>query len=474
MDNTDLMTKLTKIVATIGPATDTEEILADLLKAGMNIARFNTKHSTPEWHEERINRVQIASEKTGIPVGVLLDLQGPEVRIDVPGEQSFGVKQDDIVTFSSNVQSGADNLIIIPQNVIETMSEDNLVLLDDGACEFIISKKGKDYFEATVIHDCKIGHRKTMNTPGVILDMPSLTERDLNYLDGVNLKNVDFVGLSFVRDKQDIDILKAELKKRGSEAQIIAKIENQAAIDNLDEIIENSDVVMVARGDLGVEVAFQELTHWQKVMIEKCRLAAKPVITATQMLKSMVTNPRPTRAEVSDVAHAIYDGTDAVMLSEETTIGEYPVRAVEVQAKIAEYNEPLTDCPITLGVDVTITEALTRSAFELLSHSQLNIEKIVCLSESGRTARLISRLRPKIEIVAVTTRDDTYRELNVSYGVAPHLVHVGHETKVTPEALTSFLKTEKIVRAGETILLIHGNGWKASGLNHTMSVVKIQ
>ncbi len=467
------MNKLTKIVATIGPATDSEEILADLLKAGMNIARFNTKHSTPEWHDERIKRVHAASQQTGIPMGVLLDLQGPEVRIDVPGEQSFSVKQDEIVTFSSDPQSGADNLVIIPQNVIETLSVDNLVLLDDGACEFVISKKGKNYLEATVVHDCKIGHRKTMNTPGVILDMPSLTDRDMSYLDGVDLKNVDFVGLSFVRDKADIDILKAELKKRNSDAKIIAKIENQAAIDNLDEIIENSDVIMVARGDLGVEVAFQELTHWQKVMIEKCRIAAKPVITATQMLKSMVTNPRPTRAEVSDVAHAIYDGTDAVMLSEETTIGEYPVRAVEVQAKIAEYNEPLTDCPLALGVDETITEALTRSAYDLLSHSHLNISKIVCLSESGRTARLMSRLRPKIEIVAVTTSQDTHDELNVSYGVEPHLVHVDHRTNVTPEELVEFLKDEQVVKAGETILLIHGNGWKASGLNHTMSVIRV-
>ncbi len=468
------MNKHTKIVATIGPATDSVEILAEMLLAGMNIARFNTKHSTPEWHDERIKRAKQASKQTGLPVGILLDLQGPEVRIDLPGEQAFSVEKNEIVNFTSDIKSSKDNLIFIPQNVVETMSVEDLVLLDDGACEFIIVKKGEDYFEAKAIHNCKIGHRKTMNTPGVILDMPSLTDRDMTYLDGVDLDNIDFVGLSFVRDKEDIDILRKALADRNCNAKIIAKIENQAALDNLDEIIENSEVIMIARGDLGVEVAYQELTHWQKVMIDKCRKAAKPVITATQMLKSMVKNPRPTRAEVSDVAHAIYDGTDAVMLSEETTIGEYPVRAIATQATIANYNEPLTNVSQHDEKDEDSTMAITHSAYNLLENCALEIDKVVCLTESGRTARLISKFRCNTPITAVTSTKETYNELNLSFGVTPYLVEMKNGGQITAEELIALLKKEDVVTKGERILLIHGRQWRASGFTNTLSLIDIE
>jgi pyruvate kinase len=468
------MKKNTKIVATIGPATESKEVLAQLIKAGMNIARFNTKHSTPKWHNDRIKRVREVSEELNTPVGVLLDLQGPEVRINLPGEEAFMVEEKEIVTFTSNQESTVNKIAFIPQDVVESMSKGDLVLLDDGSCEFTIVKKGKDYFEAKALHECKVGHRKTMNTPGVILDMPSLTDRDLEYINGIDSELIDYVGLSFVRDANDIKKLKSVLEKRGAKSRIVAKVENQAAIDNLDDIIEVSDAVMIARGDLGVEVAFEQLVKWQHIMIAKCRQATKPVITATQMLKSMVDNPRPTRAEVSDVAHAIYDGTDAVMLSEETTIGEYPVRAVETQAKIAEFNEPLTSEEFVCNRNNDKVSAIVRLIADVVKNESLKIDRVVVLTETGRTARLLSRFRPKIAIDAVTSTELTYRTLSLSYGVKSHILKMIEGADLGVDELVKELKKAEIINKGERIVMVHGKHWKKSGFTNTLSLLDVK
>jgi pyruvate kinase len=468
------MKKNTKIVATIGPVTESKEVLTSLVKAGMNIARFNTKHSTPEWHNDRIKRVREVSIELKAPVGVLLDLQGPEVRINLPGEESFEIKTKELLTFTSNQASTANKIAFVPQNVIESMSVDDLVLLDDGSCEFTIVKKGKDYFEAEAIHECSVGHRKTMNTPGVILDMPSLTDRDLDYLNGIDSDLIDYVGLSFVRDAQDIKDLQKALDKIKSKSKIVAKIENQAAIDNLDEIIEISDAVMIARGDLGVEVAFEQLVKWQHVIIAKCRQAGKPVITATQMLKSMVDNPRPTRAEVSDVAHAIYDGTDAVMLSEETTIGDYPVRAVATQAKIANFNEPLRSDDFVPERGNDKSTALARLVADVVKNDSLKIDKVVVLTETGRTVQLLSRFRPSVTIHAVTSTELTYRTLALSYGVKSHIVDIVEGATLTVDELVPHFKKAEIVKSGDRIVIVHGKNWKKSGFTNTLSLLDIK
>lgn len=468
------MKKNTKIVATIGPATESKEILAELIKAGMNVARFNTKHSTPEWHNERIKRVKQVSEELDMPVSVLLDLQGPEVRINLPGEDDFNVEKGDVVVFTSDEKFDAPNLIFIPQDVVESMSEDNEVLLDDGACEFVVTKKGAVYFEAKAKRACKVGHRKTMNTPGVILDMPSLTDRDFVYLEGVDGKLVDFVGLSFVRDAKDIEILKKELKKQGYKADIVSKIENQAALDNLDEIIEASEAIMIARGDLGVEVDYQELTYWQKSMINKCRMAAKPVITATQMLKSMVSSPRPTRAEVSDVAHAIYDGTDAVMLSEETTIGEFPVEAVTTQTRIAEFNEPHRS--YFLPNETTQSDSsscIAHASMDILFNSNIQIDKVICITETGRTARLLSRFRPGTPIFAATSNEKTANKLTLVYGVQPFVIDIKDSELEEKGNLLEKLKEKGIVKKGDSVLLVYATFWKKPGLTNTMTIMQV-
>jgi pyruvate kinase len=468
------MKKLTKLVSTIGPATETEEILKDMILAGMNIARFNTKHSDPVWHNERIKRVHKVAEELNTPVGILLDLQGPEIRINLPEEKSFELKKGDKAHFTFDLKLDKENLIFIPKEVVPALSVGNTVLLADGACEFTIVETHPTYVVAQAVFGCTVGHRKTMNTPGITLEMPSLTDRDYLYLDGIQHDLIDFVGLSFVRSKRDIDILKAELHKRKIDAHIVAKIENQAALDNLDEIIEAADAVMVARGDLGVEVEYQQLIRWQKTIIDKCRIAAKPVITATEMLKSMVEKNRPTRAEVSDVAHAVYDETDAVTLSDETTVGKYPVEAVKVQATIASYNEPFVNSHELTIMGGDDSELVTFAASELLQSTMQPVDKVVLLTETGRTARLFGRLRTKTPVFAVTSNEKTLRQLGLIFGVTPFLIELPQEKLEERTSLLHKFKAAGIINSGEKILLIYGTFWKKPGLTNSLSVVTVE
>ncbi|MBD3279359.1 MAG: pyruvate kinase [Candidatus Pacebacteria bacterium] len=465
--------KLTKIVATIGPATEEKPVIEKMISAGMNVARFNTKHGTPAWHQERIQRVRQVAQKMKIAVGVLLDLQGPEIRINLPGEASFELKEGEQAVFSANKHRSDDNLILIPELVIETLQEGNLVLLDDGICEFEIVKKTKDRLVVQALSDFTVQHRKTMNTPGVVIDMPSLIKNDLVQLDGLSDESIDFVGLSFVRDVKDIEILRKELKKRKITAQIVAKIENQAALDNLDEIITASDAIMVARGDLAVEVPFEQLAYWQKLIISKCRYAGVPVITATQMLKSMVDHPRPTRAEVSDVANAVYDYTSAVMLSEETTIGQYPVKSIATQAKIVAFNEQQLIPDVEDWLDETDAACIAHAAVYVLSHRADEIDTVICLTETGATAKLLSRFRPRVPVKAVTSNQKTYQAMSVLYGVIPQVVDWSKEVLVKPKEMIKALKKQKLVSKGQTVLVIHGDAWKKPGSTDTLSIVKI-
>ncbi len=467
-----MLNKFTKNVATIGPATETVEIIGKLIDAGMNVARFNTKHSSPQWHQERIIRVRQVAQEKNVSVGILLDLQGPEIRINLPEEKPFDLIEGETCVFTYNDQLPNLKKVLIPQNVVETLEPGNMVLLDDGFCEFEVIEKKLDHLVLRALGSCTVKHRKTMNIPGITIDMPSLVEADYQQLDGAAINdNIDFVGLSFVRTRDDIDFLRHELEKRNIRAQVVAKIETQAALDNLEEIIDASDVVMIARGDLGVEVPYEELTFWQKRIIVLCRQKAKPVITATQMLKSMTDSPRPTRAEVSDVAHAIYDGTDAVMLSEETTIGKFPIRAVQTQAKIAQFNERYASNSLELYLTNDNQEAIANSAIELVENSGLQIEAIISLTTSGESTRLVSRLRPSVPILGVTYEKETYHTLSLAYGVLPILV--------SKEAMDDFLivinklKQDGILNLGQKVIVLHGCPCKRGGTN-TLSIVEVK
>ena len=467
----NMLQKFTKNVATIGPATDSEEVIAKLIDAGMNVARFNTKHSSPEWHQERIARVRKVAAEKNVSVGILLDLQGPEIRINLPREEAFDLIEGETCVFTADEKFASHKKVLIPQNVVDTLQVGNMVLLDDGFCELEVVEKKAEYLTLKALGPCTVKHRKTMNIPGITIDMPSLVPADYEQLDGAAKKDlIDFVGLSFVRNKQDIEFLKEELKKRHLQAQIVAKIETQAALDNLEEIIEVSDAIMVARGDLGVEVPYEELAFWQKKIINLCRQAAKPVITATQMLKSMVEQPRPTRAEVSDVANAIYDGTDAVMLSEETTIGKYPVKAVATQAKIAMFNEHLVHTHLELLPTDNVQEEIATSINSILTDSNLPLSAIVCLTNTGRSARLLSRLHPMLPIIALTRDQETYLTLSLSYGVLPVLFK--DQSELNMHSALTYLEKNAILQKGESVIVMHGTK-DETGSTDTISIVKV-
>lgn len=486
--NTMTSSKATKIIATIGPATESEETIEKLILAGMNVARFNTKHADPAWHLERIKRVHSVAQRLGKPIGILLDLQGPEVRIEVQeinGEKSFMVEEGDEVVFKAaqaeehNSFEDHEKIITLPKIVIDSLTENNKVMIDDGLGEFVVTKHHGTHFKAKALGKFSVQDRKTLNTPGVIIDLPSLIEQDLAHLDQANDELVDYVGLSFVRNIQDIKNLKLELEKRNLNPWIVAKIENQSALDNLESIIEQSDAIMVARGDLAVEVPFQELIYWQKKIIRQAREQGKPVITATQMLRSMLESPRPTRAEVSDVANAVYDGTDAVMLSEETTIGKYPVKTVTTQAAIVGFNEKHLDLKPLRTRDINPSSFITHSAMSLLRMSAndqetLQVDKLICLTETGTTANLIARFRPPMPIHALTSTAQTYRKLSLLYNVTPHIIELpDNDELVSSDKLLTVMKQRELVKTGEVILLVHGTIWRKPGLTNTVTVLEI-
>lgn len=464
--------KLTKIVATIGPATESETMIEQLILAGMDVARFNTKHSTPEWHRGAVARVQSVAKRLRKPVAILLDLQGPEIRISVPSKSFFAQEGEEVIFTQDSGAPGTKNAVV-PPIVIQSLQPGNLMLLDDGVCEFVIARKEPGRLVAKAAGDCEVHDRKTLNTPGFVIDMPSLVEADLACLDAIGPLGIDYIGLSYVRGATDIAFLRRELDKRNIQAAVIGKIENQAALDNIDAIIQASDAIMVARGDLAVEVPFEQLAFWQKLIIGKCRLVAKPVITATQMLKSMVASPRPTRAEVSDVANAVYDSTSAVMLSEETTIGKYPVKAVETQAKIVAFNEPYVESHLEDWMDENNSSGITHAAMYLVQHRLETIDSIICLTETGNTASLLARFRPKVPVHALTSNELTYRKLALHFGVIPHILDFPEQGIQEPDRIAQRVVELGIVEAGKNVLIIYGSVWKTPGLTNSLSLITL-
>ncbi len=470
--------KLTKIVATIGPATETKEILRELILNGMNVARFNTKHGTPEWHHERILRVKEVAQELDIPVGVMMDLQGPEIRIDLPEkaqDNGLDFTEGQLAVLTSNRDLEKDTVIYVPEAAIESTEPGQLLLIDDGLCQFEIAKKGEKMVEAVALDSFTVKHRKTMTVLGSVTNMPVLVENDYIQLDGIQENEVDYVALSFVRNKSDILTLRRELEKRDLTAGIIAKVENQSALDNIDEIIEASDGIMVARGDLGIEVPYEELVYWQRKIIRKCRIQAKPVITATHMLETMITNPLPTRAEISDVAHAIYDGTSAVMLSGETAIGKFPLKSVKAQAKIAEYNEKHVevDEAVCINGDDDINLAYTATNF--LHKQSVLIDAVVSLSATGVTGAYISRNRPKVPVHIITADERVYNQLTLYFGIHPHLVDwTKKDEVVNAQNLIKRLGDVPWMKSGDRLLVLHGPHVKAEGKTNTLSIITVE
>lgn len=466
-------TKLTKIVATVGPSTESEEIMAKLIDAGVNVFRFNTKHNTPQWHDEHIRKLQRVADQKHSTIGILLDLQGPEIRLETRDKKDIPVKSGQKLLVGFSFIEGID-LIIPHSQIFRLVKKGQDLLIDDGFVESHVLSVTDDQMVIEIENDSVIKHRKGVNLPGVDVDFPSLIENDIRQLEANSRNKVDFVGLSFVRSAHDVELLRAELIKREMKAQIIGKIESQPALNRLDEIIHTCDAIMVARGDLGVEVPFEQLAFWQKTIIDKCRLSHKPVITATQMLESMIQNPRPTRAEVTDIAHAVFDGTDAVMLSAESASGKYPLKSVQTMAKIAKWNEMNYHC-LPLQIVDTDPTATIASAVVSIVESKLKpqIDALLVFTETGYTARAIAAHRLRVPLIAATDNRRTAESLTVCYGVSPVYISLPSGPFESVEIITKELLAENILHRGDTIVIVHGYRWQKPGNTNSLSIVTL-
>lgn len=411
----------TKIVCTLGPAVDSLEVLERLIRAGLDVARFNFSHGTHEQHAARFATLRAAAEQVGHPVAALQDLCGPKLRV---GTMADGVILDSNtrVTLTLEPIIGSAERIPLPLPELFQVAEPGMrLLLDDGLLSLRIDTVRADELDCTVIDGGPLKSGKGLNVPGVVLPIAAVTEKDEADLRFGLALGVDYVALSFVRHAEDVHQLRRLMEEAGRVVPILVKIEKAEALDALESILDAADGAMVARGDLGVELPFEEMAMAQKQIIRACNRRGKPVITATQMLDSMIRNPRPTRAEVTDIANAILDGTDALMLSGETAVGAYPVGAVETMAKIARYTESQMDYEKLITEKRTLfgTESLTDAVAEAavtIAHDQ-NAAAILCATETGGTARAVAKFRPRSSVLAVTPSEETCRRLALYWGV---------------------------------------------------------
>ncbi|MGE7661674.1 pyruvate kinase [Peribacillus sp. NPDC097197] len=453
----------TKIVCTIGPASESVEKLAQLIEAGMNVARLNFSHGNHEEHAARIRNIREASEKTGKQVAILLDTKGPEIRTNNMENDSIELTAGKEVTISMQEVLGTpERFSITYEGLLYDVQAGSRILLDDGliGLEVLAIDEIKKEIHTKILNSGTLKNKKGVNVPGVSVNLPGITEKDeKDILFGIE-QGIDFVAASFVRRASDVLEVRELLQQNKAEhIQIIPKIENQEGVDRLDEILEVADGLMVARGDLGVEIPAEEVPLVQKDMIKKCNNAGKPVITATQMLDSMQRNPRPTRAEASDVANAIFDGTDAIMLSGETAAGTYPVEAVQTMHNIASRAETaLNYRDILTRNSKSDRHNVTDAIGESVAHTALNLNAgaIITPTESGHTARMISKYRPKAPIIAVTSNEDVSRRLALVWGVYPQM---GPKAETTDDMLQTAIDQSLesgIVSHGDLVVITAG------------------
>ena len=467
----------TKIVCTIGPASESEEMLEKLIMAGMNVARLNFSHGSHEEHGARITRIRHVAKRLNKIVGILLDTKGPEIRTHKMENDAIELTTGQPIAISTTeVLGNSDVFSITYEKLIEDVNEGSIILLDDGLIELEVESidQAAGKIHTRVINAGTLKNNKGVNVPGVSVQLPGITEKDAqDILFGIE-QDVDFIAASFVRRDSDVLEIRELLEQNGgAHIQIVPKIENQEGVDNIDKILEVSDGLMVARGDLGVEIPAEEVPLVQKSLIEKCNDLGKPVITATQMLDSMQRNPRPTRAEASDVANAILDGTDAIMLSGETAAGMYPVESVETMNKIAVRTEKAVDYRSIVGKlskkrDVNMTDAIGQA----VAHTSLNlnIKAVIAPTESGHTARIISKFRPGVPIIGVTSSERPARKLSLVWGVYPI---IGEKVSTTDEILETSIE-ESIQHGytshGDVVIITAGVPVGKAGTTNLMKV----
>lgn len=452
--------KLTKIVATISDANCGQDFLSALYTAGMNVVRLNTAHQTPEASATVVANVRAVSET----IGILVDTKGPEVRVKGLGEP-LALKAGETVTIPK-VDEVRKGFSVSYAGFVGEVPVGSRILVDDGSIELAVKNSANGLLLCEVMNDGLLKDRKSVNVPGVPLKVPALSDKDRAYLKFVAEQGIDFVAHSFVRGKEDVLEVRRILDSYGSRAGIIAKIENIQGVTNLPEILDFAEGIMVARGDLGVEIPFERLPGIQKTIIDACRRRSKPVITATQMLHTMIENPRPTRAEVSDVANAVFDGTDALMLSGETAFGKYPLEAVRTMARIAVQAESQKPRSETLSCETSsnlVRDYMARSV--ALSALRLPIRAIIADTETGRIARLISSYRSHVPIYAFSPQISTVRSLSLSFGVVSEQSDAPHSTDHLVSRSLESLVARGAVETEDLVAIIGGTPGKSETTN---------
>ena len=468
------MMRKTKIVCTLGPATDSDGVLREMLESGMNVARFNFSHGSHEEHKRRLDALKALREELGLPVAAMLDTKGPEVRLRSFADGAVALKTGGEFTLTTRDVAGDERICSVTYaDLPGDVKPGNTILLDDGLVRLTVLETTSTDIRCRVENDGVMKNNKGVNVPGIRLSMPYMSQRDReDILFGVE-QGFDFIAASFVRTAADVREIRRLLDEAGSSIQIIAKIENQEGVSNLTEILSVADGIMVARGDMGVEIDFTEIPIIQKDMIAQCMDAGKPVITATQMLDSMVENPRPTRAEITDVANAIYDGTSAIMLSGETAAGKYPVEAVKTMDAIARRTEADINYAkrmrnLTGSARLSIAAATAHAA--CTTALDIGADAIITVSQSGATARLVSRFRPGSTVVACLLSEQVRRQMALYWGVVPLLMPYAQNTDQLIDFAVRAAEEAGLVKQGDLVVLTAG---VPVGVSGTTNMIKV-
>lgn len=467
----------TKIVCTIGPATDDDNVMRELMKSGMDVARFNFSHSDHEVHRKRFETVSRLRKELGLNVATLLDTKGPEIRLrDFKDHKPVFIKDGDEFTLTTKDIEGTDKIASITfAHLPKDVSVGSRILINDGVIEMVVKTVSDTDIVCTVIHGGKLSDHKGINVPGVKLSMPYISDADMADLEFGAKMGFDFIAASFVRTGADVIYLRKFTQSLGwFNPRIIAKIENAEGVENIDEILEAADGIMVARGDMGVEIPFEKIPAIQKELIHKAYNAGKQVITATQMLESMMTNPRPTRAEITDVANAIYDGTSAIMLSGETAAGAYPMEAVKTMALIAETTEKNINY---IGRFKNREDHKSENVTEAISHAtvttahDLEAAAILTVTKGGSTARMLSKYRPDCPIIGLTTDETTCRQMNMSWGIIPGVIEEKTNTDELIEHAISYSLSKGYLKIGDLVVVTAG---VPLGMSGTTNLIKVE
>lgn len=466
------MPKRTKIVATIGPGSSDPHVISRMIMSGMDAARLNFSHGEHREHARRIRLIRQEAKRTGRHIAIIQDLQGPKIRVGVVKNGSILLREGDTISITSADVVGTPSLISVTYpHLKKELAKGDKILLDDGRIELVTTEKNSKGIIARVIRGGELKSRKGVNLPGTKLSIPAVTEKDKKDVIFGLEQNVDYIALSFVRCAKDIEDLRRFIQRFGRSVPIIAKIEKPDALVNLDEIIKSADGIMVARGDLGVEISPEKVPLLQKKIIEACNRAEKPVITATQMLESMIENPQPTRAEASDVANAILDGTDCVMLSGETAVGRHPVEAVSFMSRIADETEraiaPRESDKHILGIGESVAHAACRAAEEQQARA------IVAFTQSGTTALLVSKHRPLVPVIAATPIEAVARKVSLYWGVTPLVMKTGHSTDDMIKSVESAMLNKRLVKRGDIIVITAGVPLGVPGSTNMMKIHRV-